>query len=155
MTMSASWAWISSDRRRRNRENNFLSCRKPVRAGIFVATGNNGFSSSVQERHRSGWNYRKDAKILKPMFGTSRLCGLALNFYAAPERSFEFLCGTVSTTMPRRWRYETGAGEKTGKTVSQKIFANCPCREAKAEGRMKSAHSALTKPTPGRNLPAR
>jgi hypothetical protein len=34
---------------------------------------------------------------------------------------------------------EAGAGEKTGETVSQKIFANCPCREAKAELSMKNA----------------
>jgi hypothetical protein len=35
--------------------------------------------------------------------------------------------------MPRRRRCEAGAEEKTGEIVIQKIFANCPCREAKAE----------------------
>jgi len=32
--------------------------------------------------------------------------------------------------MPRRWRYEAEAWEKTSETVIQKIFANCRCREA-------------------------
>jgi hypothetical protein len=46
--------------------------------------------------------------------------------YAAPERSLEFLCGTVATTMPRRRRYEAEAGEKTSETVIQKIFDELP-----------------------------
>ncbi|HEY5041541.1 MAG TPA: hypothetical protein VIK53_06005 [Verrucomicrobiae bacterium] len=41
------------------------------------------------------------------------------------------------TKQPLRHReattYETGAGKKTSETASQKIFANCPCHEAKAE----------------------
>jgi hypothetical protein len=39
--------------------------------------------------------------------------------------------------MPRRWRYEAGAGGKTGETVSQKIFDEPPV--PLGEGRIKKA----------------
>jgi hypothetical protein len=41
----------------------------------------------------------------------------------------------VSTNMPRRWRYEAGAEEKTGETSAGKSLMNCPCRENEG-GRM-------------------